>query len=53
MFSTDYPYPLYPKQGARDFIEKSAIPDVTKHLIANGNWQRLSEQIRHNRASTL
>jgi uncharacterized protein len=52
MFSTDYPYLLYPRQGARDFIKKSAIPEATKQLIANGNWQRLSEQVR-NTASTL
>jgi hypothetical protein len=47
MFSTDYPYLIVPKNGARDFIELSAIPDATKHLIANGNWQRLSAQVRN------
>ncbi|MBV8884710.1 MAG: amidohydrolase [Chroococcidiopsidaceae cyanobacterium CP_BM_RX_35] len=47
MFSTDYPYLLAPRHGARDFIEKSAIPDATKQLIANGNWQRLSKQVRY------
>jgi uncharacterized protein len=46
MFSTDYPYLSVPKNGARDFIEQLAIPEATKHLIANGNWQRLSAQVR-------
>ena len=47
MFSTDYPYKIAPSRGARDFIEKSGLADETKALIANGNWQRLSAQIKH------
>lgn len=51
MFSTDYPYQIAPGRGARDFIEKADLSDATKALIANGNWQRLSEQVRHKGAA--
>lgn len=46
MFSTDYPYKIAPGRAARDFIEQSGLDAATQNLIASGNWQRLTAQIK-------
>ena len=46
MFATDYPYQIAAGRGARDYIEKSGLDTETQELIANGNWQRLTAQIK-------
>lgn len=46
MFATDYPYQIAPGSGARDFLEKSGLDAEMQSLIASGNWQRLTGQIK-------
>lgn len=46
MFATDYPYQIAPGSEARDFLERSGLDAETQNLIASGNWQRLTAQIK-------
>ena len=51
MFATDYPYQIAAGRGARDYIEKSGLDGETQNLIANGNWQRITAQVRRENSS--
>lgn len=46
LFATDYLYKLLPDNGARDFFQQSGLDTKTQNLIAAGNWQRLTGNIK-------
>ena len=46
MFSTDYPFEVASREGARDFLDQAPLNDRTRDLIAHGNWDRLRGGIR-------
>lgn len=46
LFSTDYPFVLFPQSGSRRFLEAADLNDVDRGKIAFGNWERLCADIR-------
>lgn len=46
LFSTDYPFEQASYSGARAFLENAELHEDYKNLIAFGNWQRLTSDIR-------
>ena len=46
LFSTDYPFGLFPDGAARQFLDATALGEDERRQFAETNWQRLRAGIR-------